>query len=65
MATLTRGSPRTLRNAVLRELEQIVENADDAKLAKIAPTIQHISAHNAYHIGEIARSKAPGTPAKA
>ena len=40
-------------DAVLTELEQIVENADDAKLAKIAPAIQHISAHNAYHIGEI------------
>jgi uncharacterized damage-inducible protein DinB len=40
-------------DAVLTELEQIVESADDAKLAKIAPTIQHISAHNAYHIGEI------------
>ena len=40
-------------DAVLTELEQIVENADDAKLAKIASSIQHISAHNAYHIGEI------------
>jgi hypothetical protein len=40
-------------DAVLTDLEQIVENADDAKLAKIAPTIQHINAHNAYHIGEI------------
>lgn len=40
-------------DAVLTELEQIVENADDAKLATIASTIQHISAHNAYHIGEI------------
>ncbi|HYL64828.1 MAG TPA: DinB family protein [Candidatus Methylomirabilis sp.] len=40
-------------DAVLTELEKIVENADDATLKKIAPTIQHISAHNAYHIGEI------------
>ena len=40
-------------DAVMSELEQIVENADDAKLAKIASAIQHISAHNAYHIGEI------------
>lgn len=40
-------------DAVLTELEQIVENADDAKLQKIAPTIANISAHNAYHIGEI------------
>jgi hypothetical protein len=40
-------------DAVMTELEQFVENADDAKLAKIASTIQHINAHNAYHIGEI------------
>jgi len=40
-------------DAVLTELEQIVENADEAKLQKIAPTIANISAHNAYHIGEI------------
>jgi uncharacterized damage-inducible protein DinB len=40
-------------DAILTELEKIVENADDAKLKAIAPTIQHISAHNAYHIGEI------------
>ncbi|HKW57100.1 MAG TPA: DinB family protein [Candidatus Acidoferrum sp.] len=40
-------------DAVLGELEKIVENADDAKLKTIAPTIQHINAHNAYHIGEI------------
>lgn len=47
--------PETVQkmDAVLSELEQIVENADDAKLAKIASAIQHISAHNAYHIGEI------------
>jgi uncharacterized damage-inducible protein DinB len=47
--------PETVQkmDAVMTELEQIVENADDAKLAKIAPTIQHINAHNAYHIGEI------------
>jgi uncharacterized damage-inducible protein DinB len=38
---------------ILTELETIVENADDAKLKAIAPAIQHISAHNAYHIGEI------------
>jgi uncharacterized damage-inducible protein DinB len=40
-------------DAVMTELEQLVENADDAKLAKIASAIQHINAHNAYHIGEI------------
>jgi hypothetical protein len=40
-------------DAVLTELEKIVENADEAKLKEIAPTIANISAHNAYHIGEI------------
>jgi uncharacterized damage-inducible protein DinB len=57
--TFTQYDPKTWTetvqkmDAVLTELEQVVENADDAKLAKIAPTIQHINAHNAYHIGEI------------
>ncbi len=40
-------------DAVLTDLEKVVENADEAKLQKIAPTIANISAHNAYHIGEI------------
>ena len=40
-------------DAVFTELEQVVESADDAKLAKMAGTIEHINAHNAYHIGEI------------
>jgi hypothetical protein len=40
-------------DAVLTELEKMVENADEAKLQEIAPTIANISAHNAYHIGEI------------
>ena len=40
-------------DTVLTELEKVVENADEAKLQKIAPTIANISAHNAYHIGEI------------
>ena len=40
-------------DAVLTELEKIVENADEAKLKAIAPTIANINAHNAYHIGEI------------
>jgi uncharacterized damage-inducible protein DinB len=38
---------------VMTELEKIVENADDKKLAAMASTIAHIGAHNAYHIGEI------------
>jgi len=37
----------------LTALEQLVESADDAKLAAIAPTIAHISTHNAYHTGQI------------
>ena len=40
-------------DSVLTELEKLVENADDAKLKSIAPTIANINAHNAYHIGEI------------
>lgn len=40
-------------DAVFTELEQLVESADDAKVAKMATTIEHINAHNAYHIGEI------------
>jgi DinB superfamily len=40
-------------DAVLTELEKMVENADEAKLKAIAPTIANINAHNAYHIGEI------------
>jgi hypothetical protein len=38
---------------VMDEWEHIVEKADDATLAKVAPLIAHISEHNAYHIGEI------------
>jgi hypothetical protein len=37
----------------LTALEQLVEAADDARIAKIAGTIAHISTHNAYHTGEI------------
>ena len=40
-------------DAVLTSLEEFVEHADEAKLAKIAPTIAHISTHNAYHTGQI------------
>jgi len=37
----------------LTAIEQLVEAADDAKMAAIANTIAHISAHNAYHTGQI------------
>jgi uncharacterized damage-inducible protein DinB len=40
-------------DSVMDEWEHIVEKADDATLAKIAPLIAHIAVHNAYHIGEI------------
>lgn len=38
---------------IMSGLEQVVQNADDAKLMKIASNISHISEHNAYHLGEI------------
>jgi hypothetical protein len=40
-------------DAVLTELEKVVEAADDQKLAANASLIAHIGAHNAYHIGQI------------
>lgn len=40
-------------NSVLTSLEDLVAHASDAQLAKIAPTIAHISTHNAYHTGQI------------
>jgi hypothetical protein len=40
-------------DSVMSELEHFVENADDATLEKIAPSVARISMHNAYHIGEI------------
>jgi uncharacterized damage-inducible protein DinB len=46
---------KTVRDldAVLTSIEEVVEHADEAKLEKIAPTISHISTHNAYHTGQI------------
>jgi len=40
-------------DAVMKGLEDLVANADDATLAKIAPTIANICTHNAYHTGQI------------
>jgi len=40
-------------DSVMTDLEHTVENADDATLEKIAPSISRIAEHNAYHIGEI------------
>ena len=38
---------------VLSEMEHLVATADDTQLAAWADTIAHISAHNAYHVGQI------------
>ncbi len=38
---------------VLTALEETIEEADEAKLAKWAGTIARISTHNAYHTGQI------------
>lgn len=39
--------------SVLSDLEKTVENADEASLKSWAETIANISAHNAYHTGQI------------
>ena len=38
---------------VMKELENWVQTADEAKLKESAQVFTHISTHNAYHIGEI------------
>jgi uncharacterized damage-inducible protein DinB len=40
-------------DAVMKALEDLVTNADDATLTRIAPTIANICTHNAYHTGQI------------
>lgn len=40
-------------NAVLQDLEKIIQNADEASLKSWAETVANISAHNAYHTGQI------------
>jgi len=40
-------------DSVLTALEKLVESADDKKIQAMASAIAHISAHNAYHIGQI------------
>jgi uncharacterized damage-inducible protein DinB len=40
-------------NKVMSDWDAAVENADDQKLAANASLIAHVSAHNAYHIGQI------------
>jgi hypothetical protein len=40
-------------DSVLTALEDVVNNADDKKLAAMASTIAHVGTHNAYHTGQI------------
>jgi hypothetical protein len=46
---------KTVRDleAVMASLEQLVQQADPATLLRIAPTIERISTHAAYHTGQI------------
>jgi hypothetical protein len=43
----------TKLNKVMSDWDAAVENADDQKLAANASLVAHVSAHNAYHIGQI------------
>lgn len=40
-------------DAVMKEIESLVQNADEARLKEWAPTIANLSTHNAYHTGQI------------
>ena len=40
-------------DAVMNEMEGLLQAADDQKVEKWASAIAHISAHNAYHTGQI------------
>jgi hypothetical protein len=40
-------------DAVLSALEELVERADDSRVVQIAPMIERISTHTAYHTGQI------------
>jgi uncharacterized damage-inducible protein DinB len=42
---------------VMNEWENVVQSADDAKLAKMAPLVARIAQHNAYHIAEMVTSR--------
>jgi uncharacterized damage-inducible protein DinB len=47
--------PETVKkfDQVMTDWEKAVETAPDAKLEEWASTIEHVGAHNAYHIGQI------------
>ncbi len=40
-------------DAIMKEIERVIETADEAKLKEWAETIANISTHNAYHTGQI------------
>ncbi len=40
-------------DTVMTSLEELVQQADSVTLLRIAPTIERISTHNAYHTGQI------------
>ena len=40
-------------DAVMAGIEKVVQEADEAKLKEIAATVSKVSAHNAYHVGQI------------
>jgi len=42
---------------IMTDLEAVVQSADDATLAKVAPNLARIAQHNAYHIGEMVTSR--------
>ena len=44
---------------VMKNLEAEVEKMPEETLAKVAPTISHISRHNAYHTGQWAKGQKP------
>lgn len=40
-------------DAIMKEIERVIETADETKLKEWAETIANISTHNAYHTGQI------------
>ena len=44
-------------DSIMKELEQLIESADESKLKEWAGEIANISTHNAYHTGQIIFSR--------
>lgn len=44
-------------DVIMSDLEQQVQSADDATLAKFAPMIARVAQHNAYHLAEMVTSR--------